>query len=206
MLIDMHTHMLSKRWMDLLASHGGPRLAVTKTSQGRTCIAQDGAPFMTPMPGHFDLGLRIEHMDRWKIDLAILSLTCPNVYFGDSETSRRAAQLSNEDMADAQAQHPDRLRWLASLPWEHPEAAVAELARARADGAIGVMVLANINGRPLTDPAFAPVWAAIDAAALPVLIHPAAPGCGTNGPAASRFDRRCRLHDGYNAGLRADLL
>jgi aminocarboxymuconate-semialdehyde decarboxylase len=39
-------------------------------------------------------------------------------------------------------------------------------------GAIGVMVLANIAGRSLTDPLFAPVWAEIDRRALPVLVHP----------------------------------
>ena len=37
------------------------------------------------------------------------------------------------------------------------------------------MVLANIDGRSLTDPAFKPIWAAIDARALPVLVHPTAP-------------------------------
>jgi aminocarboxymuconate-semialdehyde decarboxylase len=37
------------------------------------------------------------------------------------------------------------------------------------------MVLANIDGRPLTDPAFAPIWSAIDARSLPVLVHPTAP-------------------------------
>jgi aminocarboxymuconate-semialdehyde decarboxylase len=37
------------------------------------------------------------------------------------------------------------------------------------------MVLANIDGRPLTDPAFAPIWNAIDSMSLPVLVHPTAP-------------------------------
>ena len=37
------------------------------------------------------------------------------------------------------------------------------------------MVLANIDGHPLTDPAFAPIWSAIDAKSLPVLVHPTAP-------------------------------
>ena len=34
------------------------------------------------------------------------------------------------------------------------------------------MVLANIAGRSLTDPRFAPVWREIDRRALPVLVHP----------------------------------
>jgi aminocarboxymuconate-semialdehyde decarboxylase len=109
------------------------------------------------------------------VDVGIVSLTCPNCYWGGPEISLQAARIMNDDMAAAQRAHPDRLRWLASVPWEHPELALRELARACDAGAAGVMVLANINGRPLTDPAFAAVWDAIDERALPVLVHPTAP-------------------------------
>ena len=71
--------------------------------------------------------------------------------------------------------HPDRLRWFASLPWQYEALALAELERAVAAGASGVMVLANIDGKSLTDPAFAAIWRAIDTRALPVLVHPTAP-------------------------------
>ena len=64
---------------------------------------------------------------------------------------------------------------MATLPWEYPTAAVAELERACALGAVGVLVLGNINGRHLVDPLFEPVWRAIDAKALPVLLHPTVP-------------------------------
>ena len=37
------------------------------------------------------------------------------------------------------------------------------------------MVIANIAGRSLTEPAFAPIWAEIDRRALPVLVHPGEP-------------------------------
>jgi len=78
-------------------------------------------------------------------------------------------------MIAARTAHPERIRWFASLPWQYPELALPELARAHAAGASGVMVLANIDGKPLTDPAFESVWGAIDALALPVLVHPTAP-------------------------------
>jgi aminocarboxymuconate-semialdehyde decarboxylase len=52
---------------------------------------------------------------------------------------------------------------------------VQELKRAVKAGAVGVMVIANVSGRHLTDPLFDPIWKAIDAAALPVLVHPGAP-------------------------------
>lgn len=173
--IDVHTHMLNRDWLELLRRHGRPRYEVRKSMDAPEGIFLDGAPFMTPMPGHFDYDERIKRMDEAKVDMAILSLTCPNVYWGGAEVSLEAAKIVNDDMARGQTAHPSRLRFIASLPWEYPELAVGELKRACDKGAVGVMVLANINGRSLTDPHFAPVWQEIDRRALPVLVHPTAP-------------------------------
>ncbi|MGH6682878.1 MAG: amidohydrolase family protein, partial [Pseudolabrys sp.] len=52
---------------------------------------------------------------------------------------------------------------------------VEELGRTCENGAVGVMVLANVSGKSLTDPFFAPIWAEIDRRALPVLVHPTDP-------------------------------
>jgi aminocarboxymuconate-semialdehyde decarboxylase len=174
-VIDVHTHMLNKDWFELLRRHGAPRYAVRTSLDAPEGIFLDGAPFMTPMPGHFDYGERIKRMDDARVDLAIISLTCPNVYWGGEEISLQAARIVNDDMAAAQRSYPARIRWMASLPWEYPERAVAELTRARELGAVGVMVLANIAGKSLTEPQFAPIWQAIDDLALPVLVHPTAP-------------------------------
>jgi aminocarboxymuconate-semialdehyde decarboxylase len=173
--IDVHTHMLNRDWLELLRQHGKPRLELRKSLDAPEGIMMDGAPFMTPMPGHFDYAYRIQRMDEAKVDLAIVSLTCPNVYFGGPEISLKAAQIVNDSMAEAQKAYPSRIRWLCSLPWEYPDLAVKELVRACDRGAIGVMVLANIGNRSLTDELFAPVWKAIDQRALPVLVHPTAP-------------------------------
>lgn len=174
-VIDVHTHMLSEAWIDLLRRHGAPRYEVRPSKDAPYGIFKSGAPFMTPMPGHFDYELRIKSMDEASVDLAIVSLTCPNAFFGTPEISLKAAQLVNDDMARAQRTWPDRIRWLASLPWEHPKLALEELRRACDQGAVGVMVLANINDRSLTEEAFAPIWSEINRRGLPVLVHPTAP-------------------------------
>jgi aminocarboxymuconate-semialdehyde decarboxylase len=174
-VIDVHTHCLTEAWFELLQRHGGPRYSVKTVSGGMRAIHLDGAPFMTPVPAMFDYDLRIRTMNDVGVDLGIVSLTCPNCYWGGPVVSLEAARIMNEDMAAARTAHPDRLRWFASLPWQYPERAVQELERAIAAGASGVMVLANIDGRPLTDPAFASIWSAIDAKSLPVLVHPTAP-------------------------------
>ncbi|HJS74487.1 MAG TPA: amidohydrolase family protein [Vicinamibacteria bacterium] len=173
--IDVHTHMLHQDWLALLKRRGGPRYTVAPVGRFDGVIHLDGTPFMTPLPEMFDYDLRIRNMDRARVDVAVVSLTCPNVYWGDAATSLEAARILNDDMASAQRSYPDRIRFFASLPWQHPALAVEELARACGEGAVGVMVLANVDGRSLTDEAFSPIWKAADDAALPVLVHPTAP-------------------------------
>ena len=174
-VIDVHTHMLSNEWVAALREHGAPRYSLGAVRGGLEAIHLDGAPFMTPVPQMFDYDARIRMMDNAGIDVSIISLTCPNVFWGGEDVSCKVAAMMNDTFAAAQKRYAGRIQYLATLPWQYPARAVAELARARKLGATGVMVLANIDGMNLTDPEFAPVWQAIDDAALPVLVHPTAP-------------------------------
>ena len=173
-VIDVHTHMFTPKWLELLKSEGGIYNIKTRPD-GQQEVFRGNTPVVIPQRGHFDYELRIKHMDAAGIDISIVSLTCPNVYWGNEEISCRAAVESNDTMAQAQTTYPDRIRWFTSLPWEYPQRAVEELARSCDKGAVGVMVLANVAGRSLTDPLFAPIWAEIDRRALPVLVHPTDP-------------------------------
>ena len=175
-VIDVHTHILSRDYLDLLSAHGGPTYEVKQDKSGGPAIHRDGAPFMTLTSGMFDLQERIRAMDQAGVDIGILSLTCPSVYWGGREVSNRAARLMNDYIAESRHAYPSRVQGLASLPWQYPDDAVAELDRACDElGHVGVMVLANIDETPLTDSCFAPVWEAIDRRGLPVLVHPAVP-------------------------------
>jgi aminocarboxymuconate-semialdehyde decarboxylase len=174
-VVDVHTHMLSEAYVRLLKKHG-KHYRVKQVVGGQTGIHRDGAPFMTLMPGMFDYELRLRAMDAAGVDLAIVTLTSPNVYWGSAKVSLAAAKLVNDDMAAQQNRHPARIRFMCSLPWQHPKLALAELKRACDElGAVGVMVLANIDGKSLTDKAFAAIWKEIDRRSLPVLVHPTAP-------------------------------
>ncbi len=174
-VVDVHTHMLNKAWLELLEQHGKPRYTYVPVKGGLKAIHLDGAPFMTPVPNMFDWEARIANMSKAGVDIAITSLTCPNAYWGSPEVSLKAARVMNEEMAKAQKTWPDRIRWFASLPWQYEKPALEELQRACDAGAVGVMVLANIDGKTLTDESFRNIWAEIDRRALPVLVHPSAP-------------------------------
>jgi aminocarboxymuconate-semialdehyde decarboxylase len=188
--------MVSRQWLDLLERQEGV-YAIESTVGDERVITRAGTPFMTLTPEMFDYDARIANMDAAGVDLAVVSLTCPNVYWGDAETSLRAAQFNNDDMIEAKDRFPDRLRWFASLPWQFPDLAIAELDRCLAAGASGVVVLANIDGISLTDPRFGRVWEAVDAHSLPVLVHPTTP------PGIDQLDLS-RYHLAWSVGFTAD--
>src|SRR5260370_27780972 len=150
--------MLNEAWLRLLKRHGG-RYTVKKVKGGQTGIHRDDAPFMTLTPGMFDYEARIRAMDEAGGGVAIVTLTSPNVYWGSAKISLSASKLINDDMATQQKRYPQRIRVICSLPWPHAKLAPAELERACDElGAVGGMVLANIDGASLTDKKFSSIW------------------------------------------------
>ncbi len=180
-IIDVHTHAYTREYMALLRAWGDPYHLKVRPD-GKEEIFRGETPIAFPQPGHFDYDLRLRDMDANHIDVSIVSLTCPNCYWGGERTSIEVARQSNDSMAAARKQYPGRILWYASLPWEYPARALEELKRTVDEGACGVMVLANIQGRSLTDPFFEPIWQAIDDRRLPVLVHP------THPPGAQQMD------------------
>ena len=174
-VIDIHTHMFGESWLKMLKEHGGPTYSAGTLSDGRDYLIEKGAAACALEKEAFDYDARIEAMNQHGIDISIVSLTSPNVYWGGEQISIKTAILANNEMAAGQRAYPDRIRWFASIPFEYPEPAIKELHRAVETGAVGVMATASINGRHLIDALFAPVWAEIARLELPVLIHPTAP-------------------------------
>ena len=171
-VIDVHTHILSSRYMDFVREKGGDEIGISE-SNGRRSLTSHGEVALGITQGMWDMAERIRAMDQARVDIAILSLTAPNVYWGGPEASLGAARVINDDVAATRRAYPDRIRGLASIPWQYPELALKELGRAVDElGFIGVMVCATIAGEPLVDPRFEPIWREIDRRGLPVLVHP----------------------------------
>ena len=174
-VIDVHTHMVSAEYIEILRKQGGPTYSVGQIIGGQQAIHRNGAPFMTLFNEMFDYDMRVKNMDKAGVDIAVVSLTCPSVYWGGKEVSVSTTRMMNKNMRDAHRNYPDRIQYFATLPWQYPEESVLELETAVSEGAVGVMVLANIEGKSLTDEQFTPIWEAIDRHALPVLLHPTTP-------------------------------
>ena len=174
-VVDVHTHMYTAEWLDLIKAEGGPDLTVEASLDSPETVFYKGASFCVLEPPHFDFELRVKNMEKAGVDMAVVSMPPPGVFWGSAEVSLEAAQLVNNEFARAQNDFLKHIRWMAVLPWEYPELAVGEIKRACDIGAVAVIVHGSINGRHLIDPMFEPIWQEIDDRALPVLVHPTFP-------------------------------
>src|SRR5262249_18825496 len=63
--------------------------------------------------------------------------------------------------------------FLAAMPTNNPDAAVREAERAiKTLGARGIQVFTNVNGKPLSNSEFLPLFAFMASQDLPIFIHP----------------------------------
>ena len=107
----------------------------------------------------------------------ILSLSAPPIESinPDRQITLDLARLANDSQAELVRQFPERFPgFIASLPMNDPDASVRELERAVGElGAIGVQVFSNVNGLPLDDQRFFPLFETAERLRCAVLLHPA---------------------------------
>jgi predicted TIM-barrel fold metal-dependent hydrolase len=128
------------------------------------------------IPVLWDLERRIKMMRRWPDYKQILTLSMPAIEFlGGPEETPGLARLANDGMAEIVRQHPGQFpAFVASLPMNNVPAALEEMDRAiGALGAKGVQIFTNVNGRPLDDPEFFPIFERmVKKYDLPIWVHP----------------------------------
>jgi len=175
---DLHTHHYTPAFFDAVRDSRGD-YSFAKDPTGRDIITLRGARFFGVTPAMTDLSARLDAMDAAGIDVAVLSLSTPNVFFLPAERQAALARVMNDAYAQAMADHPDRILAFASVPMDDPDAALAELHRALGELRMnGVILLSNIGGRALTDPTYRPFFAEADRLRACVFLHPMIPATG----------------------------
>lgn len=173
--LDLHTHHYPKAFFDRLRDTGGA-YGFDRSPTGQTIIKYRGARFFGITPPMTDAVRRIEDMDRVGIDVAVVSLSTPNVFFTDASGQPEAARALNDAYAELVAAHPTRLKAFASIPMDAPDRALEELHRAIGTLKLnGVILLSNIRGRALTAPEYRPFFAEANRMKLCIFLHPMLP-------------------------------
>src|SRR5437870_2303814 len=128
------------------------------------------------IPVLWDLEARLRMMERFPGYKQILTLSLPAIEFlAPHDQSPELARLANDGMAEIVAAHPDRFpAFVASLPMNNVPEALREMDRAIGKlGAKGIQIFTNVNGRPLDEPEFYPIFERMaNRYDLPVWVHP----------------------------------
>ncbi|HEY2795166.1 MAG TPA: amidohydrolase family protein [Micromonosporaceae bacterium] len=167
MLTDVHNHAVPQRVIDLV--NRDDRYGVT---------IQDGRVRTGSFLDHelnqslHDPAAKVEELRAHGIDAAIM-MSEPRFfsYQVDAEPGETICRAMNLGLAEMSASDPERLRWMASVPLQAVDRAVALLAEAYDAGAAGVAIGTSLPNARLDDDAFEPFWAAVEAGDRPMFLH-----------------------------------
>ena len=172
--IDLHSHVIPHRLVEAIAAEPGVfRARIDGDGTARKVIHDQG--YVYPLFQEFhDVDAKLDSMDRKRIDISAISPAPPTFYYwADADLALRVAGLVNDGIADMVAAMPARLRGMASVPMQHPDAAVAELERVvREYGFKAIEIGTSIEGAQLAEPRFRPLLRRAQELGVFIFAHP----------------------------------
>ena len=173
--LDLHTHFYTDAYFQAIRDLPS-EFSFGNSPTGQTIITYHGARFFVVTPAMTDVSRRIEDMDRTGIDVEVVSLSTPNIFFADAEHQPAVARMINDSYADLIARHPKRFKGFASIPMDAPDEALNELHRAIDTLKLnGVVLLSNIGGNALTSPQYRSFFEEANRMKLCIFLHPMLP-------------------------------
>lgn len=171
--VDIHSHVGVPRAAEFvrphLAADANPLVTFADAATRALNEKQEG-----DLKARAPLDKRLADLDAMGIDMQIVKPPPPQCYYAvPVEIAVEAARMVNDGVAEFVARKPDRLKGFGTVPMPDGHEAAKELERCVNQlGFKGVQVLTNVNGRELSDPAFAPFWTKAEALGVLVVIHP----------------------------------
>ncbi len=161
MKLDFYTHVFPKPFFD----HMGE-------------VVEDKGPIKRwlNIPVLYDIDARLAMMEQFGDYSQVLTLSAPPIEFmAGPDVTPGLARLANDGMADICKAHPDRFPcFIASLAMNNPDEAARELDRAVTElDARGIQIFSNVNGKPLDESEFYPLFEKMAGYDLPIWLHPA---------------------------------
>lgn len=174
MNIDLHSHVIPSRVIQAIRNDPKTYQARVEGSGADSKVVHDQG-YVYPVFDEFcDPEAKLESMDRKRIDVSVISPAPPMFYYwADADLALNMAGLVNDGVADMVAAKPSRLRGMATVPMQHPDAAVAELERVvREYGFKSIEVGTSIEGEQLAEARFRPLLKRAAELGVFVFAHP----------------------------------
>jgi aminocarboxymuconate-semialdehyde decarboxylase len=165
---DVHNHAVPRAAVELLRRSNGYPIKVEGNFMEADRVRAELTPVFT------DPAAKLEQLATAGLEAAVVSGSpALFAYEVDAERGTALCRAVNSGLAELCMHDPARLRWLAHVPLQSPEAAASLLAEAAQAGAVGAQIGTSVAGTPLTEAGLDPFWRAADEHDLPVMVHPA---------------------------------
>ena len=172
--VDMHTHFLPESWPDLSQRFGTPNWPwMRHGGNGRAMIMLGEEEFRPVYEACWNPALRVEEMDRNRVDIQIMSATpVLFAYTRPAAHALEASRLFNDAALQMCAHNPARLKALCQVPLQDIDAACREVSRAFASGHLGVQIGNHVGQKNLDDEGLITFLQHCAGEGIPVLVHP----------------------------------
>ena len=138
-------------------------------------LSSNLARYAQTVPTLLNLDARFRLMDKVDGYMQVLTLAAPTVEsIASPEVATELCRIANDEMAELVVKYPDRfIAAIAALPLNDIDASLQELDRAITTLSLrGIQMYSDINGVPLDDERFFPIYEKMERYNLPILIHP----------------------------------
>lgn len=203
LVTDLHAHWFPQSWIDLLwkeAHENGARMM--RTDKGYPMIDIEGVPLKSVFrPDMVEPEKIIANMNASRVDVRVMSLTNPMVYWAPPAFGLRLSQAYNDACAALNEAYPGRFLGAIMLPLQAPDLAVKELDRAAAlPGMRAVYMAMHVGGKNVDAKDLWPVYSRCQELRLPILMHPVNP---LGFERMQNFHMRNLCGNPYEAGIAA---
>lgn len=175
MLIDMHTHYIAPKAVELLENHPKEFKTTFIEKNGLRLMKFDGGGFHPMLPGFTDKKQRAKDMEKAGIDKAVICVS-PAYFYYDTpiELGLEMARVSNDWAAEYVKEEPDRIIGaMATVPMQDINTAIDELDRAHKDlGMNAVEIGAILPGLMPEDSSLEPFYSYCEDNNILIYLHP----------------------------------
>src|SRR6516165_2071144 len=158
--IDAFNHFFPKRIYELMLQSPAGQKDLGKRMRG--------------IPALYDVEERLRVVDSFPDYTQVICLGMPAIdRLTGPDHSPEWARLGNDGLAEMVAKYPDRfVGYAASLPMNAPAAAAKEAERVLSNGANAIQLHTNVDGAPIDQDKFLPIYEIIEKSGKPILLHP----------------------------------
>jgi 2,3-dihydroxybenzoate decarboxylase len=139
--------------------------------------ALNAPPMQKMLSRLYDVGKgRVEEMDKYKIDMQVVSLVCPGVQVFEPTAALKLAEKYNNHHSALIKEHPKRFAGLTCLAPQVPEAAADELERGVRDLKFkGGIINSHTKGEYLDNKKYWVIFERAEKLGVPIYLHPRSP-------------------------------